>query len=37
VAPERNRDDLEDIPENVRTDLQFIFISEAAEALAVAL
>ncbi len=37
VAPERNRDDLEDIPENVRNDLQFIFISEAAEALAVAL
>ena len=37
VAPERNRDDLEDIPEKVRNDLQFIFISEAAEALAVAL
>jgi ATP-dependent Lon protease len=37
LAPERNRDDLEDIPENVRNDLQFIFISEAAEALAVAL
>lgn len=37
VAPERNRDDLEDIPENVRNDLQFIFVSEAAEAIAVAL
>lgn len=37
VAPERNRDDLEDIPENVRNDLQFIFVNEAAEALAVAL
>jgi ATP-dependent Lon protease len=37
VAPERNRDDLEDIPENVRNDLQFIFVSEAAEALAAAL
>ncbi|OGU15231.1 MAG: endopeptidase La [Geobacteraceae bacterium GWC2_53_11] len=37
IAPERNRDDLEDIPENVRNDLQFIFVSEAAEALAAAL
>ncbi|MBT1071860.1 endopeptidase La [Pelotalea chapellei] len=37
VAPERNRDDLEDIPDNVRTDLEFIFINEAREALAVAL
>ena len=37
VAPERNRDDLEDIPENVRNDLQFIFVTEAEEALAVAL
>jgi ATP-dependent Lon protease len=37
VAPERNRDDLEDIPENVRADLQFIFVTEAAEALAAAL
>jgi ATP-dependent Lon protease len=37
LAPERNRDDLEDIPENVRNDLQFIFVRDAAEALAVAL
>lgn len=37
IAPERNRDDLEDIPENVRNDLQFIFVREAAEALAAAL
>lgn len=37
IAPERNRDDLEDIPDNVRADLQFIFVSEAAEALAAAL
>ncbi len=37
VAPERNRDDLEDIPDNVRAELQFIFINEAAEALAAAL
>jgi len=37
VAPERNRDDLEDIPDNVRTELDFTFINEAREALAVAL
>ena len=37
VAPERNRDDLEDIPDNVRNDLEFIFINEAREALAAAL
>ncbi|MBL0224355.1 MAG: endopeptidase La [Geobacteraceae bacterium] len=37
VAPERNRDDLEDIPENVRAELEFTFVNEAAEALAVAL
>jgi len=37
VAPERNRDDLEDIPDKVRNELQFTFINDAAEALAVAL
>ena len=37
VAPERNRDDLEDFPENVRNELEFTFVNEAAEALAVAL
>jgi len=37
VAPERNRDDLEDIPDNVRNELEFIFINEAREALAAAL
>jgi len=37
VAPERNRDDLEDIPDNVREELEFIFINEAREALAAAL
>jgi ATP-dependent Lon protease len=37
IAPERNKDDLEDIPENVRRELEFIFVNEAAEALAVAL
>jgi len=37
IAPERNKDDLEDIPENVRQGLEFIFINEAREALAVAL
>ena len=37
LAPERNKNDLEDIPENVRQELEFIFINEAREALAVAL
>jgi len=37
IAPERNKDDLDDIPENVRQELEFIFINEAREALAVAL
>jgi ATP-dependent Lon protease len=37
IAPERNKDDLEDIPENVRKELEFVFINEAREALAVAL
>jgi ATP-dependent Lon protease len=32
LAPKRNRDDLEDIPENVRNELEFIFIEEAAQA-----
>jgi len=37
IAPDRNRDDLEDIPGNVRKELEFTFIHEAAEAVAVAL
>ncbi|MDR3580360.1 MAG: endopeptidase La [Oryzomonas sp.] len=37
IAPDRNRDDLEDIPENVRKELEFTFIREAAEAVAVTL
>jgi ATP-dependent Lon protease len=37
IAPERNKDDLEDIPENVLKELEFTFVNEAAEALAVAL
>jgi len=37
IAPDRNQADLEDIPENVRTELEFTFIKEAAEAVAVAL
>jgi ATP-dependent Lon protease len=37
IAPDRNRDDLEDIPENVRKELEFTFIHEAAEAVAVTL
>ena len=36
VAPDRNRDDLEDIPDNVRKELEFSFILEAAEAVAIA-
>lgn len=37
VAPERNKDDLEDIPENVRQELEFVFVNEASEVLAAAL
>ncbi|MFA7059855.1 MAG: endopeptidase La [Pedobacter sp.] len=37
VAPDRNRDDLEDIPDNVRKEMEFTFINEASEAVAVAL
>ena len=37
IAPDRNRDDLEDIPDNVRSELEFTFIHESAEAVAVAL
>jgi ATP-dependent Lon protease len=37
IAPDRNRVDLEDIPDNVRSELEFTFIHEAAEAVAVAL
>jgi len=37
LAPARNRDDLEDIPENVRQELEFQFIDEAAQAVAAVL
>jgi len=37
VAPDRNRDDLDDIPDNVRGELEFTFVNEAREALVVAL
>jgi len=37
LAPARNRDDLEDLPDNVRQELEFHFIDEAAEAVAVVL
>lgn len=37
IAPERNQADLEDIPDNVRKEMQFTFINEASEAVAVAL
>lgn len=37
IAPSRNRDDLEDIPENVREELEFIFVDDARDVLAAAL
>ena len=37
LAPSRNRDDLEDIPENVRQELEFLFIDEASQAVAAVL
>jgi len=37
LAPSRNRDDLEDLPDNVRQELEFRFIDEAAEAVAAVL
>ena len=32
LAPARNRDDLDDIPDNVRNELEFIFLDDAAQA-----
>ncbi len=37
LAPSRNRDDLEDLPDNVRQELAIRFIDEAAEAVAAVL
>lgn len=37
IAPDRNRDDLEDIPDNVRNGMEFTFVNDAAEVLAAAL
>jgi ATP-dependent Lon protease len=37
IVPERNRNDLEDIPENVKKELEFTFVNEASEVLAIAL
>lgn len=37
LAPDRNRDDLEDIPEKVRKEMEFVFIREASEAIEAAL
>lgn len=37
LAPTRNQDDLEDLPDNVRQELEFRFIDEAAEAVAAVL
>jgi ATP-dependent Lon protease len=33
IIPDRNRQDLDDIPENVRQELQFVFIEDVREAL----
>jgi ATP-dependent Lon protease len=32
IIPERNRQDLDDIPEDVRRDLEFIFVEDVREA-----
>jgi len=37
IVPERNRKDLEDIPDNVREELEFIFVEDVREAFAEAL
>ncbi len=37
IAPDRNEKDLEDIPENVRKDLKFVFVKHMDEVLKVAL
>lgn len=37
LVPARNRDDMDDIPEAVRNDLNFIFIEDAREAISYAL
>jgi ATP-dependent Lon protease len=37
MAPENNRKDLEDIPENVQKDLEFVFVKNMTEVLEVAL
>ena len=37
IAPARNRDDLEDIPENVRNELEFIFVNDVSDAMAATL
>lgn len=37
IAPERNKKDLEDIPENVRVDLNFVFVKHMDEVLKAAL
>ncbi|WP_298268098.1 endopeptidase La [Geobacter sp.] len=37
VAPARNRENLEDIPEDVRNELEFVFVDDVREAIAAAL
>ena len=37
LIPERNRQDMDDIPENVRQELEFVFVEDVREAIAIAL
>ena len=37
IAPKLNEQDIEDIPEHLRNDLEFVFVEEIGEVLAVAL
>jgi ATP-dependent Lon protease len=37
IAPERNEQDIEEIPEHLRKDLSFRFVATAEEALEIAL
>ena len=37
VIPARNRQDLDDIPENVRQELEFVYIEDVREAIGEAL
>ena len=37
LIPERNRQDMDDIPDNVRQELEFVFVEDVREAIAGAL